>query len=46
MPLLALTDNHATGEIALSEAGRWDFRFTLRTSDIDQATVTVTVPVT
>ncbi|MFI7430447.1 copper resistance CopC/CopD family protein [Micromonospora sp. NPDC049836] len=46
IPLLPLTDNHATGEINLPAAGRWEFRFTVRTSDIDQATVTATVPVT
>jgi copper transport protein len=45
VPLLPLTDNHATGEISLSAAGKWQFRFTLRTSDVDQATVTTTVPV-
>lgn len=46
VPLLPLTDNHATGEISLPTAGDWELRFTLRTSDIDQATVTVTVPIT
>ncbi|MBO4209231.1 copper resistance CopC/CopD family protein [Micromonospora echinofusca] len=45
IPLLPLTDNHATGEINLPTAGEWQFRFTLRISDIDQATVTTTVPV-
>ncbi|WBB82155.1 copper resistance protein CopC [Micromonospora sp. WMMD882] len=45
VPLLPLTDNHATGEISLPAAGDWQFRFTVRTSDIDQATVTATVPV-
>ncbi|PZG00169.1 copper resistance CopC/CopD family protein [Micromonospora deserti] len=45
IPLLPLTDNHATGEINLPAAGEWQLRVTARTSDIDQATVTVTVPV-
>jgi copper transport protein len=46
IPLLQLTDNHATGEINLPFAGSWQLRFTVRISDIDQATVTATVPVT
>ena len=45
MPLLPLTDNHASGEINLPAAGQWEMRFTVRISDIDQATVTATVPV-
>ncbi|SCL20730.1 copper transport protein [Micromonospora rhizosphaerae] len=45
IPLLPLTDNHVTGEINLPAAGEWKFRFTVRTSDIDQATVTATVPI-
>lgn len=46
IPLLPLTDNHATGEISLPSAGEWQFRFTVRISDIDQATVNTTVPIT
>ncbi|MEH0845530.1 copper resistance protein CopC [Micromonospora sp. CPCC 205711] len=45
VPLLPLTDNHATGEISLPAAGDWQFRLTVRISDIDQATVTATVPI-
>jgi copper transport protein len=45
MPLLPLTDNHASGEINLPAAGQWEMRFTVRISEIDQATVTATVPV-
>ncbi|MFE9202096.1 copper resistance CopC/CopD family protein [Micromonospora sp. NPDC007230] len=45
IPLLPLSDVHATGEINLPAAGQWVFRFTVRTSDIDQATVTATVPI-
>src|SRR5262245_34747452 len=45
IPLLPLTDNHSTGSIQLPTAGRWQMRFTLRTTDVDQETVTVTVPI-
>ncbi|MGV9980195.1 copper resistance CopC/CopD family protein [Micromonospora wenchangensis] len=45
IPLLKLTDNHATGEFSFPSAGEWQLRFTVRTSDIDQATVTATVPI-
>jgi copper transport protein len=45
MPLLPLTDNHASGSINLPTAGDWQMKFTLRTTDVDQETVTVTVPV-
>jgi copper transport protein len=45
VPLLKLTDNHAFGEMALSVAGDWEFRFTLRVSEVDQASVEVTVPI-
>ncbi|MFY1598480.1 copper resistance CopC/CopD family protein [Micromonospora sp. WMMD737] len=45
VPLLPLTDNHATGEINFPAAGEWQLRITARTSDIDQATVTATVPI-
>lgn len=45
IPLLALTDDHATGQVILPTAGEWEFQFTLRTSEIDQATVTATVPI-
>ncbi|MEV4542245.1 copper resistance CopC/CopD family protein [Micromonospora echinaurantiaca] len=45
VPLLPLTDNHATGEMNLPAAGEWQLRVTARTSDIDQATVTATVPI-
>ncbi|MFB6395505.1 copper resistance CopC/CopD family protein [Polymorphospora lycopeni] len=44
--LLKLTDNHAFGEIRLPAAGDWQMRVTVRISEIDQDTVTVTVPVT
>ncbi|HET9517861.1 MAG TPA: copper resistance protein CopC [Actinoplanes sp.] len=43
--LLRITDNHVIGDVALPVAGDWVFKFTLRTSDIDQASVSMTVQV-
>jgi copper transport protein len=43
IPLTPLLDDHATGETTLPVAGEWELRFTLRTSEIDQASVTTTV---
>jgi copper transport protein len=40
-----MADDHATGEITLPTAGRWEFRFTLRISEIDQETVSTAVTV-
>ncbi|QDY11734.1 copper resistance protein CopC [Micromonospora sp. HM134] len=37
--------HHGSAEISLPARGDWTIRFTVRTSDIDQATVTATVPV-
>ncbi|MFI2269937.1 copper resistance CopC/CopD family protein [Micromonospora aurantiaca (nom. illeg.)] len=45
VPLLPLSDNHATGEVNLPARGDWQVRITVRTTDIDQATVTATVPI-
>jgi copper transport protein len=45
IPLLRITDNHAIGDIGLPAAGDWQLRFTVRTSEIDQSTVTGTVSV-
>ncbi|WFE27068.1 copper resistance protein CopC [Solwaraspora sp. WMMD791] len=45
IPLLPLTDNHATGEISLPTTGDWELRITVRISDIDQATVSTTVEI-
>ncbi|WFE28453.1 copper resistance protein CopC [Solwaraspora sp. WMMD791] len=44
-PLLPIDDNHAAGSVAFPVPGDWEVRFTIRLSDIDQATVTTTVPV-
>ncbi|RSM71637.1 copper resistance protein CopC [Actinoplanes sp. ATCC 53533] len=43
--LVRITDNHAIGDVGLPAAGPWQLRFTLRTSDVDQSTVTGTVTV-
>jgi copper transport protein len=45
VPLLAITDEHASGQAALPTPGEWEFRFTLRTTEIDQETVSVSVPI-
>ncbi|GGK06394.1 transport integral membrane protein [Pilimelia anulata] len=45
IPLVKLTDNHASGQFAPPTAGQWKLRFTVRTSDIDEASVTITVPI-
>jgi copper transport protein len=45
IPLLRITDFHAVGDIALPSAGQWTFKFTARTSDIDQQTLTMTATV-
>ncbi|GIG57013.1 transport integral membrane protein [Longispora fulva] len=43
--VLQLTDDHAVGELTLPTPGTWELRFTLRVSDIDQATVSQTVQI-
>jgi copper transport protein len=43
IPLLRITDFHAIGDIALPQAGEWTFKFTARTSEIDQSTFSATV---
>ncbi|HEV7712109.1 MAG TPA: copper resistance protein CopC [Asanoa sp.] len=45
VPLLGLAPTHSTGAIQLPRAGQWQLKFVVRISDIDQATVTATVPV-
>jgi copper transport protein len=45
IPMLRLNDFHATGDIALPQAGDWTFKFTARTSDIDQSTFSTTVKI-
>ncbi|OLE29375.1 MAG: copper resistance protein CopC [Actinobacteria bacterium 13_1_20CM_3_71_11] len=46
VPTLPLTESHATGTITLPSAGNWQFNFTLRISDFDEATVSTAVQVT
>ena len=45
MTLVVAGDNHAVGQVQLPVSGGWQLRFTLRVSEIDEATVTWTVPV-
>jgi copper transport protein len=45
IPLLGVTPDHASGQILLPNAGTWSLSFTLRISDIDEATVTAKVDV-
>jgi copper transport protein len=45
VPLLRITDFHAIGDVALPAPGDWTFKFTVRTSDIDQSTLTMTAKV-
>ena len=43
--LVELTDNHVFGEVSLPIAGDWEMRFSLRVSEIQEAAVTTTVPI-
>lgn len=43
--VLSLTPDHAIGTITLPTAGTWKFSFTLRLTEIDQATVTASFDV-
>jgi copper transport protein len=43
--LTPVTDSHEIGQITLPVPGQWTFTFTLRTTEIDEATVTTTVKV-
>ncbi|MFY1631852.1 copper resistance CopC/CopD family protein [Solwaraspora sp. WMMB335] len=45
VPLAGIEPNHALGSVAFPVPGEWQLRFTLRVSDIDQATVVTTVTV-
>ncbi|WP_422773825.1 copper resistance CopC/CopD family protein [Plantactinospora sp. WMMC1484] len=44
-PMLGIEPHHAVGAINFPIPGEWQLRFTIRTSDIDQATVRTTVQV-
>jgi copper transport protein len=43
--LLPLTDTHVFGDVAMPVAGDWEFTFTLRISEFEQASVETTVSV-
>ncbi len=45
LPVLPVTSNHAVAQAQLPTAGTWELRFTLRTTDIDAATVVAEVPI-
>ncbi|WP_117209934.1 copper resistance CopC/CopD family protein [Allorhizocola rhizosphaerae] len=45
VPMLRLTDSHATGSTSIPTAGDWVFKFTLRTTEIDQDSVTTTIKI-
>jgi len=45
VPLLGVRPNHAMGAVNFPLPGEWELRFTLRVSDIDQASVTTRVEV-
>lgn len=44
--ILPITPDHAVGQISLPTEGQWTFSFTIRTTDIDQSTVTTTFAIT
>jgi copper transport protein len=43
IPVLPITDDHAVAEPSFPSPGMWELRFTLRISDVDQATVAQSV---
>ncbi len=45
IPVEQLSDNHVVGDVVLPRAGNWKLAVTARVSEIDEATVTTTVPV-
>jgi copper transport protein len=45
IPMLGVLPHHALGSVAFPAPGTWEVRFTVRTSEIDQATVRTTVTV-
>jgi copper transport protein len=45
VPVLRITDSHASGTVTLPSVGAWQFSFTLRVTDFDEATVTTVVNV-
>jgi copper transport protein len=45
LPALPVSENHAVAQAQLTAPGTWEIRFTLRTSEIDAATVVAEVPI-
>jgi copper transport protein len=45
VPVLPFTPSHATGTVTLPTPGDWQFSFTLRTTEFDEATVTTPVTI-
>jgi copper transport protein len=45
IPMLRIEDFHAVGDVALPAAGEWTLKFTVRTSDIDQTTLSLTATI-
>jgi copper transport protein len=45
MALVRLADNHASGQVTFTQAGDWQLSFTLRLSEINEATVGQTVTI-
>ncbi|GAA0449712.1 copper resistance protein CopC [Actinoplanes capillaceus] len=45
VPLLRITDFHAIGDVNLPYPGDWEFKFTARTTEIDQSTLTMTAKI-
>ncbi len=42
VPVLTISPDHAIGQVTLLPAGTWTFRFTLRTSELDEDSVSTT----
>lgn len=43
--VLPITQSHAEGDVTLTVPGNWTFTFTLRTTDVDEATVSTVIPI-
>jgi len=43
--VLTLGPAHAIGDVTLTVPGNWTFSFTLRTTDVDEATVSTVIPI-
>ncbi|MET7399995.1 copper resistance protein CopC [Dactylosporangium sp. NPDC005572] len=45
VPVLAITEDHAFGQVSLVTPGTWEFKFVVRVDDLNQSTITMQVPV-